>query len=115
MEQLGAPPDCIPDVYAFSTRMQLNTLGQMSRQELMVAQGQDSLIGPTIHAVKCGKWSDDVKSSPEMLPMKREMGKLVMRNPPSHAGEKTHQLVLPAEFRAVVLKSMRDNLGHLGV
>lgn len=54
-EQLCAPPDCIPDVYAFPARLQLNTLGQMSRQELMAAQGQDSLIGPTINAVKCGK------------------------------------------------------------
>lgn len=61
VEQLGAPPDCIPDVYAFPTRMQLNTLGQMSRQELMAAQGQDSLTGPTIHAMKCGKWSIPIR------------------------------------------------------
>lgn len=53
--------------------------------------------------------------------MKREMGKLVMRNglfhcvSTSHTGEKTHQLVVPAEFRAAVLKSMHDELGHFGV
>lgn len=53
--------------------------------------------------------------------MKREMGKLVMKNgllhrvSTSHVGEKTHQLVLPAEFKPVVLKSMHDDLGHLGV
>lgn len=66
VEQLGALPDCIPDTYAFPSRMQLNTRGQMSTQELMAAQGQDSLIRPTIHAVKCGIWPDDIKSSPEM-------------------------------------------------
>lgn len=33
----------------------------------------------------------------------------------NHTGEKTHQLVLTAEFRTVVLKSMHDDLGNLGV
>lgn len=48
--------------------------------------------------------------------MKREMGKLVMRNgllhrvSTSHTGEKTDQLVLPAEFRAVLLKPIHDDL-----
>ena len=121
VEQLGAPPDCIPDVYAFPTCIKLNTMGQMSRQELITAQVQVPLIGPTIQSVKCGKWPADIKSNPEMLPMKREMGKLVMRNgllhrvSTSQAGERTHQLVLPAEFRAALLKSMHDELGHFGV
>lgn len=116
-EQLGAPPDCIPDVYAFPTRLQLNSLEQMSRQDLMAAQAQDGLIAPTIQALKCGKWKDN----PELLPMKREMGKLVMtdgllhRVSTCHTGKKTQQLVLPAKFKAVVLKTMHDDLGHLGV
>lgn len=71
----------------------------MSRQELIAAQNQDSLIGPTIHAIKCGRWSDDIKSNPEMMVMKKEKEKLVMRNglldrvSKSHAGDKTQQLV----------------------
>lgn len=116
-EQLGAPPDCIPDVYAFPTHLQLNSLEQMSRQDLMTAHAQNPLIESTIQALKCGKWPDN----PELLPMKREMGKLVMthgllhRVSTSHTGEKTHQLVLPAKFKAVVLKSIHDDLGHLGI
>lgn len=52
--------------------------------------------------------------------MKREISKLVMRNGlfhhvrTSHTEEKTHQLVLLAEFRMAVLKSMHDDLGHFG-
>lgn len=116
-EQLGAPPDCIPDVYAFPTQLQLNSLEQMSRQDIITAQSQDPLIESTIKALKCGKWPDN----PELLPMKREMGKLVMTHGLLHrvstgrTGEKTHQLVLPAKFKAVVLKSMHNDLGHLGV
>lgn len=91
VEQLGAPPDCIPDVYAFLTHLQLNSLEQMSRQDLIAAQAQDSLIEPTIQAVRYGKWPDN----PELLPMKREMGKLVMTEGLLHCvstcdtGEKT--------------------------
>jgi len=31
IEQLGASPECIPEVYAYPTRMELDTLSQMSR------------------------------------------------------------------------------------
>lgn len=120
VEQLGASPECVPDVYAFPTRVQLNTLGQLSRQELILAQGQDPVIGLTINAVKQGRWPDDGECNPEISAMKRQMGKLVMEDGLLHRlsqnqlGEPSHQLVLPAEFRPVVLKSLHDDLGHLG-
>lgn len=88
--------------------------------KLIAVQNQDSLIGPTIHAIKCGRWPDDIKSNPEMMVMKREKEKFVMRNgllhrvSKSHAGNKTEQLELSAEFRAAVLKSMHNDMGHLG-
>ncbi|KAK7884084.1 hypothetical protein WMY93_027207 [Mugilogobius chulae] len=121
VEQLGAPPECIPEVYAYPTRMQLNTLSQMSRQELVTAQSQDTVIQTTIQAMKSGKWPEDIKSKPEVLSMKRDIGKLVMKDgllhrvSTSNTGKQTNQLVLPAEFRTVVLKSLHDDLGHLGV
>ncbi|XP_034560089.1 uncharacterized protein LOC117827597 [Notolabrus celidotus] len=120
-EQLGAPPDCIPEVYAYPTRMQLNTLSQMSRQELSTAQSQDTIIQTTMQAMNSGKWPEDVKSNPEMQAMKRDIAKLVMKDgllhrvSTSHTGKQTNQLVLPTKFRTDVLKSMHDDLGHLGV
>jgi len=116
-EQLGAPPDCIPDVYAFPKQLQLSSLEQMSKQDLIAAQAQDPLIGPTMQAIKCDKWQDNS----ELLPFKREMGKLIMtdgflhRVSTCHTGKRTQQLVLPAKFKAVVLKAMHDELGHLGM
>ncbi|KAJ0069391.1 hypothetical protein NL108_004222 [Boleophthalmus pectinirostris] len=121
VEQLGAPPECIPEVYAYPTRMQLNTPRQMSRQELVTAQRQDTVIQTTLQAMKSGKWPEDVKSNPEMLVMKRDIRKLAMKDgllhrvSTSHTGKQTNQLVLPAEFRTAVLKSLHDDLGHLGV
>lgn len=120
VEQLEASPDCVPDVYAFPAHVQPNTLGPLFRQDLILAQGNDPIIGPTIHAVKQGKWPDDVESNPEVVAIKRQMGKLVMehdllhRVSKSQSGEQSSQLVLPAEYRPVVLKSLHDDLGHLG-
>lgn len=50
VDQLGASPKCIPDIYD----LELNSLGQMSRQELVMAQTYDSVIGPAIQAVNHG-------------------------------------------------------------
>lgn len=117
VEQLGATSDCISDVYAFPTHLQLNSLEQMSRQDLIAAQAQDPLMESTTHILKCGKWLNN----PEVLPMKRVTGKLIMiyellhHVSTSRTGEKIHQLVLPAKFKALVLKSIHADLGHLGV
>uniref|UniRef100_A0A3B3WSH8 Gypsy retrotransposon integrase-like protein 1 n=1 Tax=Poecilia mexicana TaxID=48701 RepID=A0A3B3WSH8_9TELE len=93
----------------------------MSRQELITAQSDDSVIGPIIQVLSDGKWPDDLKANPEMMAMKREIGKLHMKNgllyrvSKTQSSHKAHQLVLPAQFRATVLKSLHDDLGHLGV
>ncbi|XP_038574937.1 uncharacterized protein LOC119902683 [Micropterus salmoides] len=119
VDQLGASPKCVPDIYAFPTHVELNSLGQMTKQELVMAQKNDAVIGPTIQAVNHGSWPTD--TSPELSCMKRELGKLIMKDNLLHrlvkrpSGEEVSQLVLPSEFRAVVLKSLHDDLGHLGI
>lgn len=61
----------------------------------------------------------DVESNPEISAMKRQMGKFLMEDDLLHrlsrsqSGEKSRQLVLPSEFRPVVLRSLHDDLGHL--
>lgn len=74
VEQLDPPPESIPDAYALSTHLQVNSVEQISRSELAEAQAQDPLIECTIQAMKSGKWPD----IPELLPIKREIGKLIM-------------------------------------
>ena len=70
-----------------------------------------------MQAIKCGKWQDNS----ELLPIKSKMGKLIMtdgflhRVSTCHTGRRTQQLVLPAKFKAVVLKVMHDDVGHLGM
>lgn len=64
--------------------------------ELAEAQAQDPLIECTIQAMKSGKWPD----SPELLPIKKEIGKLIMtagllhRVSTYHTEKKMKKLVL---------------------
>lgn len=44
VDQLGASPDCVPTIYAFPTQLELKSLGQMSKQELIEAQEDDAAI-----------------------------------------------------------------------
>lgn len=38
VDQLRASPDCVPDIYAFPMHLELKTMGQMSKQDLIEAQ-----------------------------------------------------------------------------
>ena len=121
VDQLGASPDCVPDIYAFPTRLELKSLGQMSSQDLIKAQEEDAVISSALQAVKQGKWPEGNGSSPELARLKKEMGRLMMKDGLLHrlskrpSGEEVTQLVLPREFREVVLKASHDDLGHLGI
>ena len=120
VEQLGASPACIPEVYAFPSQLHLSSLEQLSKADLMAAQKRDAVIRHVIEAVKQGVWPSNTDSHPEMRLMKREGGRLVMRDgllyrASKKAAEEALQLVLPAEFREVVLHSLHDEMGHLGV
>lgn len=119
VDQLGASPKCVPDLFAFPTHLELKSLGQMSKQELITAQQNDAMIGPTIQAVNNGNWPSDMNT--ELAAMKRELGKLIVKDSLLHrlskrpSGEEVIQLVLPSEFHDAVLRSLHDDLGHLGI
>ncbi|KAI3375870.1 hypothetical protein L3Q82_003755 [Scortum barcoo] len=121
VDQLGASSDCVPDIYAFPTHLEFKSLRQMSKQELTEAQEGDASIQSAIQAVKLGKWPEENGSSPDCSRLKKEMGKLMMKDGLLHrlskrpSGEEVTQLVLPSEFREVVLKATHDDLGHLGI
>ncbi|KAG7512030.1 Retrovirus-related Pol poly from transposon 297 [Solea senegalensis] len=121
VDQLGASPECVPDVFAFPTHLELKSLGQMSKQELIDAQENDAAIRTAIQAVTHGKWSEGNGSSPESFRFKKEMGKLMMKNGLLHriskrsSGEELAQLVLPSRFKELALKATHNDLGHLGI
>lgn len=121
VEQLGASPECIPDVYAFPCQLDCDFLEQKSMADLVKAQQNDDVLRKVIEALRQGTWPTDVKVNSELWLMKREKNRLVMkedllyRNSKTPSGEEISQLVLPTEFREEVCKLLHDDMGHLGV
>ncbi|XP_076830977.1 uncharacterized protein LOC143476602 [Brachyhypopomus gauderio] len=121
VDQLGASPECIPEVFAFPTHLNLCSLKQMSKSELLEAQQKDNIIRRVMEAMRDEKWPNDKELLPEITLFKRERDRLVLkdgllqRTSKRPSGDLVTQLVLPAEFRGAVLKSLHDDMGHLGV
>lgn len=118
VDQTGASPGCVPDIYAFPMRMELQSLEHVSKADLAQAQKEDPVIGPAIKAVQQNKWSD---VSPELSLTKREKDKLTLmrdgllyRITKHHSGDEVIQLVLPKRYHGVVLRSVHNDSGHLG-
>ena len=118
--QLGVSSHCVPELYAFPEHMELKSLELMSKPSLRKAQEENEAIGPAIQAVKHGRWPEDVNMSPELSRLKREAGKLSLKDELLYryskrpSGDVVSQLILPREFREMVMQAMHDDLGHLG-
>lgn len=117
VDQTGASPECVPDIYAFPLQMDLQSLELVSKSDLAQAQKEDLVIGPALQAVKQNQWPDN---DPNLICMKREKDKLSIRDGLLHrvikrlSGEEVMQLVLPKKYHNVVLRSVHNESGHLG-
>ena len=121
VDQLGASPECIPEVFAFPMHLELFSLRQMSKTELREAQQRDDILKRVMEAMKQGNWPSDKEPNTEMSLFKRERDRLVLKEGLLHrkiqksSGGQVTQLVLPVEFRGAVFRSLYDDMGHLGV
>ena len=90
----------------------------MSKPQPRKAQEEDADIGVAIHAIKHGCWPEGM--SPELTRLNREAGKLAMkegllyRYSQRPSGDVVSQLVLPREFREMVMHAVHYDLGHIG-
>uniref|UniRef100_A0A674P0H7 Gypsy retrotransposon integrase-like protein 1 n=1 Tax=Takifugu rubripes TaxID=31033 RepID=A0A674P0H7_TAKRU len=100
--------------------MELKSLELLSKASLRSAQEKDEVTGPAIKALKTGCWPSEANLSPEVTRLKREARKLSMKDgllyrySKRSSGETVGQMVLPKEFREMVMRAMHDDLGHLG-
>lgn len=100
--------------------MELKSLELMSKESIRRAQKEDEAIGSSIKALKSGCWPEEVDMSPELSRLKREAGKLsikdglLYRYSKRPSGVVVGQLVLPRQFWEIVMRAMHDDLGHLG-
>lgn len=121
VDQLGVSPEVIPECYAFPTRLDVGSLEQLSIQDLRKAQDEDPAICIVKGAVAKGQLSS--LSDATLLEVKllqKEGRKLVIQKgllfrEVNNQQDKHLQLVLPPKYRSVVLQSLHDDIGHLGI
>lgn len=122
MDQLGAPATAVPEAYVFPVNLSLNTLDQLSPKDIQASQDMDPAIGPLKKAMEKNKGLTRSKNdSPETVLLLRESRKLELKDgllyrvKEKMCGKQIKQLVLPARYRPMVLRSLHDECGHMGV
>ncbi len=122
VDQLGAPATAVPDAYVFPVNLSGNALDQLSSKDIQAAQDMDPIIGPVKRAMENNQVPTRSKSdSPETVLLLRESRKLeikddlIYRVKEKMCGKQIKQLVLPGRYRPMVLRSLHDECGHMGV
>lgn len=122
VDQLGASPDAVPAVYSYLTHIEGSELEQLSHKELLEAQSSDPVISVVMAQVKQGKCDSASKHpNPDVTLLQRESPKLrikcglLYRVTKRPSGREICQLVLPSQHKSMVLKSLHDDIGHLGI
>lgn len=121
-DTLGLSEKAIPTIYANLVGLKTFELPQLTPTELRRAQWKDSNIGPVLEAVEKGeKPISKANFSPGTILLLKEWDRLVInkgllfRTTQTVRGHVRKQLVLPQEYQEMVLKSLHDDHGHLGV
>lgn len=121
VDQLGVSPDAIPALYANFTQIEVGPLEQLSLKELSEAQDSDPVIGVVKPQVERNQSvSASTHANPDVVLLIRERSKLkvkrglLYRVTTRPSGREVSQIVLPAKYRPMVLKSVHDDAGHLG-
>uniref|UniRef100_A0A8C7WVL3 Gypsy retrotransposon integrase-like protein 1 n=1 Tax=Oryzias sinensis TaxID=183150 RepID=A0A8C7WVL3_9TELE len=122
IDQLGAPPEGIPDVYVCPVNLSTSNIDQLSPKDLKYAQDTDLSIGPVKSAIEAGNVPVHGKNDPpDVALLCREISKLEIRDGILYRVRQTQtdsgsrQLVLPERYRKTILRSLHDDCGHLGV
>ncbi|KAL6478149.1 hypothetical protein MHYP_G00139840 [Metynnis hypsauchen] len=121
-EFLGVSPSAIPDCYAFPTHLNMGCLELQSSDHLRDAQNADPEIALIKKAVaEGGLFTCKRGEEPETALLRREGPRLriteglLYRMVKRPSGAEVRQLVLPKKYVPMVLRSLHDECGHLGI
>lgn len=116
---LSMSANAIPDSFEQCNGFPL--IPSMSEEELRQSQRNDPAIKEIIHQLETGETSPPTvrQEIPQLSIFLRELSKLEFQNGilyrKRQIGDETqYQLVLPESLRPMVLKSLHDDMGHLG-
>lgn len=122
IDHLGASMHAIPPAYCNLSTLSVKEMPVLSSTELSKAQQVDPGIGEIWSAFSHGDATRVDKAKHQACPLLlREWDRLKMQegvlyrvtSPPGKL--RRFQLVLPEEYRKVVMKSLHDDSGHLGL
>lgn len=98
------------------------TISSISEEELKRKQRADPAIGEIIRQLETGNTPTSTvrRELPELSILLQEVSKLELQNGilyrKRQISEETHyQLVLPEELQDMVMQSLHDDMGHLGI
>lgn len=116
---LSMTANAVPD--SFDQCSAFPVIPSMSEEELSQSQRSDPAINEIIHQLETGETPSPVvrKEIPHLSILLRELNKLELQNGilyrKRQVGEEfQYQIILPESLRPMVLKSLHDDMGHLG-
>lgn len=120
VESLAIHPDAVPDSYEDDDVLSSSTIPTYSPEELQEHQRSDPIIGQVIQVLEDGNEVSLVPDSPELKLMLKERKRLEMRNgllyrTRQSGDDVTYQFVAPKSLRATILKSLHEDMGHMGL
>ncbi|KAG1937128.1 interleukin-1 receptor accessory protein-like 1-A, partial [Pimephales promelas] len=121
VQQIGAHMSAVPKAYCQATALVADHLPEFTSSELQAAQRKDVCLADVWEAVCHKKPASCIHHNhPEMKLLKREWEKLSVDNGLLYRTIKLsdqrvkRQLVLPKQYHSMVLKSLHNDIGHLG-
>lgn len=123
VESLAMHADAIPDIFEGEDNVEgTPTVKHLSSAELKEKQRADFSIREVILQLETGQKPPPTlrQELPELPLLLREWPRLeikegVLYRKRKEMGRTTFQLVLPKELRATAMKSLHDDMGHLGI
>lgn len=121
VESLTHSVDALPNEFQHEVEHGLPDLSNISEATLAEWQGKDPELEVVIGWMKNGTRPGTLRGQPpDMVLWLREWSRLELRNGvlyrrKQEQGALHYQLVLPARLREIVLRSLHDDMGHLGI
>ncbi|TKS65786.1 Retrovirus-related Pol polyprotein [Collichthys lucidus] len=120
VESLAIHPDAVPDTYENDEVLGSSTLPTYSPEELQQHQRSDPIIGQVIQVLENGNETSLVPDPPELKLMLKERKRLEIRSgllyrTRQSGDDVTYQFVAPKSLRASILKSLHEDMGHMGL
>ncbi|CAM4573172.1 unnamed protein product [Caretta caretta] len=121
-EALGLPPECMPSASVNYIALDQSPLPMLNAADWQEAQRQDTDIRDTLLAKREGRSpAAVVPPNPEGKLLLREWTKLKLIQGVLHRmttdplQKQRAQLVLPKKYRALAMRALHDDFGHLGM